>query len=56
VQVGTASFVRPDASAAVVAGLRAFLSARGIARLGDWRGVLAPGGRVPAAEKNGARA
>lgn len=56
VQVGTASFVRPDASAAVVAGMRAFLGARGIARLGDWRGVLAPGGRASAAERNGARA
>ena len=41
VQVGTATFVRADASIRVVDGMREFLAARAIARLADWRGTLA---------------
>jgi dihydroorotate dehydrogenase (NAD+) catalytic subunit len=41
VQVGTASFLRPRASAEMVSGIAAFLRERGIARVGDWIGCLA---------------
>lgn len=50
VQVGTASFIRPRAAADVVEQMAAFLAARGIRRLDDWRGCLmepARGGTVP---------
>ncbi len=47
VQVGTATFVRPRAAAETLDALRAFLAERGIARIGDWIGTLAP--RDPAA-------
>jgi len=40
VQVGTATFVHPDAALRVVEGMRAFLAERGVTRLADWRGVL----------------
>ena len=40
VQVGTASFVRPRAAAEVVGEMAAFLAARGIRRLEEWRGRL----------------
>ncbi len=40
VQVGTATFVHPDAAPRVVAGIRAFLEERGVASVADWRGVL----------------
>ena len=40
VQVGTATFVHPDAALRVVAGMRAFLAERGVASVADWRGVL----------------
>jgi dihydroorotate dehydrogenase (NAD+) catalytic subunit len=40
VQVGTASFIRPRAAAEVVEQMTAFLAARGIRRLDDWRGCL----------------
>ena len=43
VQVGTATFVRPRAAAETLAEMRAFLAARGIAKVGDWIGVLATG-------------
>ena len=38
VQVGTASFIRPDAAASVLDEMREFLAARGLRRLADWRG------------------
>ena len=41
VQVGTVSFLRPDAAGTVLAEMREFLDARGIRRISDWRGVLA---------------
>ena len=41
VQVGTVSFLRPDAAGTVLAEMREFLDARGVRRLADWRGVLA---------------
>lgn len=48
VQVGTVSFVRPRAAAEVVEEITAFLAARGIRRLDDWRGRLArPAGGAP---------
>jgi len=40
VQVGTASFIRPRAAAEVVEEIGAFLAARGIRRLDQWRGCL----------------
>jgi len=40
VQVGTATFVHPDAALRVVAGMRAFLAERGVASVAGWRGVL----------------
>jgi dihydroorotate dehydrogenase (NAD+) catalytic subunit len=40
VQVGTASFIRPRASLDVLEEMEAWLAARGIARLEDFRGVL----------------
>jgi dihydroorotate dehydrogenase (NAD+) catalytic subunit len=40
VQVGTATFIRPDASLRIVEGLREFLVARGLRSIGAWRGVL----------------
>jgi dihydroorotate dehydrogenase (NAD+) catalytic subunit len=49
VQVGTASFIRPDASAQVVAGIRTFLVERGLKRASDWRGVLAERASEPVA-------
>ena len=44
VQVGTASFIRPRAAHDVLVGLRRLLAERGIARIADWRGVLAEAG------------
>ncbi len=41
VQVGTATFIRPDASLAILDGIRAFLAERGIRSLAGWRGALA---------------
>jgi dihydroorotate dehydrogenase (NAD+) catalytic subunit len=51
VQVGTATFLQPDAALRIVAGLRAELAGRGIASVRAWRGVLcgAPLGEGPAA-------
>ena len=40
VQVGTATFLRPDAAARIVAGLRVELAARGIGRVREWTGAL----------------
>ncbi|MBI1795623.1 MAG: dihydroorotate dehydrogenase [Candidatus Eisenbacteria bacterium] len=56
VQVGTASFIRPRAAAEVVDGMRAFLAARGIRRIAEWRGRLmeppaTPARRAPAARR-----
>jgi len=42
VQVGTATFIRPNACVEVLDGMAAFLSERGIARVRDWSGALAP--------------
>jgi len=41
VQVGTVSFIRPAAAGLVLQEMREFLTARGIRRLSDWRGILA---------------
>jgi dihydroorotate dehydrogenase (NAD+) catalytic subunit len=46
VQVGTASFVKPSASADVLQEMIAFLAARGVKRVEDWRGRLAGGTAV----------
>ncbi len=40
VQVGTVTFIRPQAAHQVLEELRAFLAARGIRRLDEWRGCL----------------
>jgi dihydroorotate dehydrogenase (NAD+) catalytic subunit len=40
VQIGTATFLRPDAALRVIAGLRESLAARGVRRVTDWIGVL----------------
>ena len=40
VQVGTATFLQPDAALRVVAGLRAALAERGIGSVREWSGVL----------------
>jgi dihydroorotate dehydrogenase (NAD+) catalytic subunit len=42
VQVGTATFVRPRAAAETLEEMAAFLGARGIRRVGEWIGVMAP--------------
>ena len=58
VQIGTATFVRPRAALEVLEEMRALLAARGIRRLGDWRGVLAggpPSGREEAPRGEDAR-
>jgi dihydroorotate dehydrogenase (NAD+) catalytic subunit len=65
VQVGTATFLRPDASLRIVAGLREALAARGVERAADWTGVLlgvpaggngdAGGGRVATRPRRKAR-
>jgi dihydroorotate dehydrogenase len=51
VQVGTATFLQPDAALRVIAGLRAELAARGIDSVREWSGVLCgePLGEKPAA-------
>jgi len=56
VQVGTASFMRPRAAAEVVEEMTAFLGARGVRRLAEWRGVLGTGAEAsaPAAARKGA--
>ena len=41
VQVGTASFIRPEASAQVLSGMREFLARRGLRNIAAWRGTLA---------------
>ena len=41
VQVGTATFLRPDAARQVVEEMEAYLRKRGVRRLDDWRGTLA---------------
>lgn len=43
VQVGTASFIRPRAAIETLEEMSAFLAARGVRRLEDWRGVLGAG-------------
>lgn len=50
VQVGTATFLQPDAALRIVAGLRAALAQRGIGRVREWSGVLCgePLGEAPA--------
>ena len=49
VQVGTATFLQPDAAPRVVAGLRVELAARGVGSVREWIGVLcgAPLGEAP---------
>lgn len=49
VEVGTATFLQPDAALEVVRGLRAELARRGVRRVRDWTGVLcgAPLGEPP---------
>ena len=42
VQVGTASFIRPRAALQVLEEMEAFLRARGIRRIEDWRGSAMP--------------
>jgi dihydroorotate dehydrogenase (NAD+) catalytic subunit len=52
VQVGTLSFIRPRGAAEVLEEMTAYLEARGVRRLADWRGGLldeSPGGRRRAA-------
>lgn len=51
VQVGTATFLRPDSAPRIVAGLRAELAARGLGSVRDWIGALCgePLGEEPAA-------
>jgi dihydroorotate dehydrogenase (NAD+) catalytic subunit len=53
VQVGTATFLQPDAALRIVAGLRAELAGRGVARVCDWTGVLCgePLGEGPPARR-----
>jgi dihydroorotate dehydrogenase (NAD+) catalytic subunit len=41
VQVGTATFLRPRAAAEAIDEMRAFLAARGVRRIEEWRGCLA---------------
>ena len=53
VQVGTATFLRPDASLRVVAGMRVFLAGRGLRSIGEWRGTLC-GDRLGEAPAGGA--
>jgi dihydroorotate dehydrogenase (NAD+) catalytic subunit len=40
IQVGTASFIRPDAARQIVAGIEAFCAARGITRLESFIGAF----------------
>jgi len=49
VEVGTATFLRPDAALRVLEGIREFLVARGIRSLSGWRGVLC---ETPAAARS----
>ena len=52
VQVGTASFIHPRAALDVLEQMRTMLAERGIARVGEWRAVLAEAAeREPAAAK-----
>jgi dihydroorotate dehydrogenase (NAD+) catalytic subunit len=55
VQVGTASFIRPRAAAEVVEEMTAFLAARGIRRLDEWRGCLMEIGAAVPVERDGGR-
>jgi len=56
VQVGTASFVRPRASADVLEEMTAYLGDRGVKSLESWRGGLAAGAaRRPAVPATGGR-
>ncbi|MDP3415697.1 MAG: dihydroorotate dehydrogenase [Falsiroseomonas sp.] len=50
VQVGTASFVSPNAMLNVLDGLQAFCARRGFARVSDLTGLALPGRMRPAAE------
>jgi len=52
VQVGTATFLQPDAALRIIAGLRAALAERGVGSVREWRGVLCgePLGEGPAAK------
>ncbi len=50
VQVGTASFVSPNAMLAVLDGLEAFCARRGFSRVSDLTGLALPGRLRPAAE------
>jgi len=60
VQVGTATFVEPEASTRVLAEMRTWLAANGIARVGDLVGAFraepAQGERATAPARNGERA
>jgi len=53
VQIGTATFLRPDASLRVVAGMREFLAGRGLRSIAEWRGTLC-GDRLGEAPARGA--
>jgi len=55
VQVGTASFIRPDASGTVLEELRALLVARGVRSVEAFRGALRPALGGDAAAPNAAR-
>ncbi|HET9325871.1 MAG TPA: dihydroorotate dehydrogenase [Candidatus Eisenbacteria bacterium] len=55
VQVGTLSFIRPRGASEVLEEMAAFLSARGVKRLQDWRGGLLGDGE-PAAQRREAGA
>jgi dihydroorotate dehydrogenase (NAD+) catalytic subunit len=50
VQIGTASFIHPDAAATVLEEMRTFLIARGLRRLDEWRGCLRDAGGAPVSE------
>jgi dihydroorotate dehydrogenase (NAD+) catalytic subunit len=52
VQVGTASFIHPGAAATVLEEMRAFLVARGLRRLEEWRGCLRDVGGAPDSESS----
>ena len=58
VQVGTASFMRPRAAAEVLEEMTAFMAARGVRRVAEWRGVLGAGAEAcaPAASRKRAHA
>ncbi|HYM81809.1 MAG TPA: dihydroorotate dehydrogenase [Candidatus Limnocylindria bacterium] len=55
VQVGTASFIRPQAAAEVLEEMTVLLRARGIRRLEEWRGCLLGPRATPAAVPSGSK-